>query len=140
GTRKNIMDIAVIGMSGAFPKAKNLEAFWQNIVEQKDCISEIPAPRWSMEGFYDPKPGRRGNPIASGWACWKTSINSIRCFLIFRLLKRSTWTLSTVFCCKKAGVALKMQGTTRKPFPGDSAVYLSAAQRMAIAAGSTRMN
>ncbi|ASA21623.1 type I polyketide synthase [Paenibacillus donghaensis] len=32
-------EIAVIGMSGRFPQAENLEAFWRNLTEGKDCIS-----------------------------------------------------------------------------------------------------
>ncbi|WP_428610691.1 SDR family NAD(P)-dependent oxidoreductase, partial [Sedimenticola sp.] len=34
--------IAIIGMSGRYPQANNLEEFWQNLEEGKDCISEIP--------------------------------------------------------------------------------------------------
>uniref|UniRef100_UPI00374247C8 beta-ketoacyl synthase N-terminal-like domain-containing protein n=1 Tax=Fulvivirga marina TaxID=2494733 RepID=UPI00374247C8 len=44
--------IAVIGMAGQFPEAKNIEAFWQNIAEGKNCISEISQKRWSMDGFF----------------------------------------------------------------------------------------
>ena len=45
--------IAVIGISGQFPKSKNLEAFWDNIAQGIDCISEIPATRWSIDEHYD---------------------------------------------------------------------------------------
>ncbi|KZN30456.1 hypothetical protein N480_05745 [Pseudoalteromonas luteoviolacea S2607] len=31
--------IAIIGMSGQFPQADNLEAFWQNLVNEKDCVT-----------------------------------------------------------------------------------------------------
>ncbi|MEH2082692.1 MAG: SDR family NAD(P)-dependent oxidoreductase [Nostoc sp.] len=33
------LDIAIIGMSGRFPKAKNLDAFWQNLQEGLESIS-----------------------------------------------------------------------------------------------------
>ena len=46
--------IAIIGMSGRFPKAKTLEAFWDNLAQGRDCISEVPASRWSIEQYYDP--------------------------------------------------------------------------------------
>ncbi len=46
--------IAIIGMSGQFPKSKNLAEFWNNIARSKDCISEIPQTRWSIDKFYDP--------------------------------------------------------------------------------------
>ncbi|ARE86646.1 SDR family NAD(P)-dependent oxidoreductase [Clostridium formicaceticum] len=48
--------IAIIGISGRYPQAKNLEEFWKNLCEGKDCISEIPKERWSIEGFYHPNP------------------------------------------------------------------------------------
>ncbi|WP_432103581.1 SDR family NAD(P)-dependent oxidoreductase [Streptomyces sp. bgisy091] len=53
-------DIAVIGVSGRYPMAENLDEFWRNLTEGRDCVSEIPADRWPLEGFYDPEggPGR----------------------------------------------------------------------------------
>nr|WP_294549481.1 SDR family NAD(P)-dependent oxidoreductase [uncultured Rhodopila sp.] len=39
-------DIAVIGVSGRYPKAANLDAFWHNLRTGVDCISEIPPDRW----------------------------------------------------------------------------------------------
>ncbi len=49
-------NIAVIGMSGQFPKSKTLAEFWDNLAHGRDCISEIPATRWSMAQYYDPDP------------------------------------------------------------------------------------
>ncbi|HTH47497.1 MAG TPA: SDR family NAD(P)-dependent oxidoreductase, partial [Candidatus Limnocylindria bacterium] len=46
--------IAIIGMSGAFPMAADLAAFWENLKAGRDCITEIPAERWSLDGFYEP--------------------------------------------------------------------------------------
>ncbi|MFD2408148.1 SDR family NAD(P)-dependent oxidoreductase [Azorhizophilus paspali] len=45
-------DIAIIGMAGRYPKAENLEAFWRNLRQGKDCISEIPAERWDWREYY----------------------------------------------------------------------------------------
>ena len=42
---KERMDIAVIGMSGRFPKSKNLDEFWNNIIESVNCISDVPKDR-----------------------------------------------------------------------------------------------
>ncbi|MCP3746818.1 beta-ketoacyl synthase N-terminal-like domain-containing protein [Paenibacillus sp. A3M_27_13] len=44
--------IAIIGMSGRFPMADNLEQFWDNLVSGKDCISEIPKDRWDWREIY----------------------------------------------------------------------------------------
>lgn len=35
-------DVAIIGIYGRFPMADNLDEFWNNLVDGKDCISEIP--------------------------------------------------------------------------------------------------
>nr|WP_153508291.1 FkbM family methyltransferase [Dickeya oryzae] len=45
--------IAIIGMSGQFPKAKNVQQFWENLSKGEDCISEIPADRWAIDDFFD---------------------------------------------------------------------------------------
>ncbi|AOY76260.1 SDR family NAD(P)-dependent oxidoreductase [Clostridium formicaceticum] len=50
-------DIAIIGMSGRFPEARDLQEFWINLENGKDCISEIPKSRWDwrqFEGLYSP--------------------------------------------------------------------------------------
>ncbi|MCW2306576.1 SDR family NAD(P)-dependent oxidoreductase [Rhodobium gokarnense] len=52
--------IAIIGASGAFPKAGDLEQFWENIRSGRDCISEVPASRWKIADFYDPDPQAPG--------------------------------------------------------------------------------
>ena len=43
--------IAIIGMSGQFPQAKDLNAFWSNLVEGRDCITEIPSDRWDWKAI-----------------------------------------------------------------------------------------
>ena len=52
--------IAIIGMSGQFPKAKTVTEFWDNLALGRDCISEIPASRWSINDHYDPNPQLSG--------------------------------------------------------------------------------
>jgi acyl transferase domain-containing protein len=48
--------IAVIGMGGIFPQAKNLREFWSNIVGGVDCITDVPETHWRIEDYYDPDP------------------------------------------------------------------------------------
>ncbi len=38
--------IAVVGMSGLFPGAPDLKTYWQNIINKKETISEVPDDRW----------------------------------------------------------------------------------------------
>lgn len=47
-------DIAIIGMSGQFPKSDNVSEFWDHLVEGDNCVSEIT--RWDMSDIYDPTP------------------------------------------------------------------------------------
>lgn len=56
--------IAIIGMSCRFPGgAHNLETYWQLMCEGRDATVEVPADRWNIDVFYDPKPGKRGKVI-----------------------------------------------------------------------------
>ncbi|MCP5002869.1 MAG: SDR family NAD(P)-dependent oxidoreductase, partial [Planctomycetes bacterium] len=49
---QEIEPIAIVGMSGCFPEAENLDQFWQNLVEERDCISLIPKERWDWKALY----------------------------------------------------------------------------------------
>ncbi len=49
---KSYEPIAIIGVSGRFPQADNIETFWDNLIHQRSCIKEIPEERWSLNGFY----------------------------------------------------------------------------------------
>ena len=45
--------IAVIGMSGRFPGAPDVNAFWDNLIGNRDCIAEVPENRWHLDGFFN---------------------------------------------------------------------------------------
>ncbi|UUA73397.1 SDR family NAD(P)-dependent oxidoreductase [Cellvibrio sp. QJXJ] len=53
-------DIAIIGLSGRYPQADNMNAYWQNFVAGKDCITDIPRERWNSESFFDERKGVAG--------------------------------------------------------------------------------
>ncbi|MCP4688228.1 MAG: SDR family NAD(P)-dependent oxidoreductase, partial [Desulfobacterales bacterium] len=44
--------VAIVGISGAFPGAKNIEEFWSNLLEGKRCVTEIPGDRWDWRAYY----------------------------------------------------------------------------------------
>ena len=48
--------VAVIGMASIFPKASNLQEYWDNILNKINCVTDVPANRWSVEDYYDPDP------------------------------------------------------------------------------------
>ncbi len=54
-------DIAIIGVAGRYPQARNLAEYWNNLKEGKDCITEIPKERWNHNLYFDAdkhKPGK----------------------------------------------------------------------------------
>ncbi|MDK2598876.1 type I polyketide synthase [Bacillus stercoris] len=44
--------IAIVGMSGVFPKAKDVEEYWENLSSGTDCITEVPKDRWDWQEYY----------------------------------------------------------------------------------------
>ncbi|MBD2730155.1 acyltransferase domain-containing protein [Nostoc sp. FACHB-892] len=48
--------IAIIGMASLFPKARNLQEYWDNIIKKIDCITDVPLSRWNIDDYYDPDP------------------------------------------------------------------------------------
>lgn len=53
-------DIAIIGMSGRYPGAKDLKIFWQNLCQARDSIAEIPEERFDYRPLFHPEKGRPG--------------------------------------------------------------------------------
>jgi polyketide synthase PksN len=47
GTRpRRTQDVAIVGMAGRYPKAKNSRELWENLARGRDCVEEIPADRY----------------------------------------------------------------------------------------------
>ncbi|MGB7445286.1 MAG: beta-ketoacyl synthase N-terminal-like domain-containing protein, partial [Coleofasciculaceae cyanobacterium] len=51
--------IAIIGMASLFPKAENLQQYWENIINSVDCITDLPSSHWDADDYYDPDPFAR---------------------------------------------------------------------------------
>ncbi|MFB7160423.1 beta-ketoacyl synthase N-terminal-like domain-containing protein [Lysinibacillus sp. NPDC056232] len=57
--------IAIIGMGCKFPgNGNNPDQFWENILEEKDSITEIPKDRWNINRYYDSNSKKRGKTRA----------------------------------------------------------------------------
>ncbi|GLZ35964.1 polyketide synthase [Lentzea sp. NBRC 105346] len=54
------LDIAIIGMAGVFPGATDTAAFWANVLDGVDAVTEVPAHRWDPALHH---PGR----VPSKW-------------------------------------------------------------------------
>ena len=59
-------DIAIIGLNGKYPMAKNLSEFWTNLKEGKDCITEIPQDRFEYAKYYSSNKAEK-NKIYCKW-------------------------------------------------------------------------
>lgn len=53
-------EIAIIGLSGRYPKASSVDRFWENLKLGVDGIEEIPAARWDYRKYYSPKVKKPG--------------------------------------------------------------------------------
>ncbi len=49
--------IAVIGVSGRYPGAPDVRAFWRNLAAGVVSVTEVPRERWDWRPTYDPRPG-----------------------------------------------------------------------------------
>ncbi|MEU9678026.1 SDR family NAD(P)-dependent oxidoreductase [Streptomyces parvus] len=52
--------IAVVGMSGRYPRSEGLDEYWDNLAAGRDCVREIPKSRWDVDAYFDPRPGQKG--------------------------------------------------------------------------------
>lgn len=59
-------DIAIIGLSGRYPDANDLDTFWNNIKSGKDSIKEIPIERWDYRPYFD-SDKNKSNKIYGKW-------------------------------------------------------------------------
>ena len=59
-------DVAIVGLSGRYPRSANVAAFWENLKAGRDCITEIPRQRWDIDRYFDEEKGKRGK-MYSRW-------------------------------------------------------------------------
>ena len=58
--------IAIIGMAGMFPMAGNLDSYWRNVVEGRDCITDVPKNRWPVGDYLSNDDRRDHLYVAKG--------------------------------------------------------------------------
>jgi len=70
-TSSNGTQLAIIGIGCLFPQAEDHNAYWANIMEGVDAITEVPSTHWPVEEYYDQDQkspdrtyGRRGGFIS----------------------------------------------------------------------------
>ncbi|HEY0139905.1 MAG TPA: SDR family NAD(P)-dependent oxidoreductase [Thermoanaerobaculia bacterium] len=65
--------IAIIGMSGRFPGAEDLDAFWENLKAGKESVREIPPERWDWRAMA----GEAREDGSTGGAQWGAFIEGV---------------------------------------------------------------
>ncbi|MBH8599705.1 type I polyketide synthase [Thermoactinomyces sp. CICC 10523] len=68
--------IAVIGMSGRYPGADNLETYWANLAQGRNSIREIPKSRWDVHSYFEPYPPKDGKIYCK----WLGLLDDVDCF------------------------------------------------------------
>jgi len=59
-------DVAIVGMACHYPGATNLRQYWNNILNRREMIQEIPSSHWDWRLYYDPDPTAR-DCMVSKW-------------------------------------------------------------------------
>ncbi|MGW3045379.1 SDR family NAD(P)-dependent oxidoreductase [Kitasatospora sp. NPDC001159] len=66
--------IAVVGISGRYPMARDLDEFWANLRTGRDCITEVPADRWDHRAIHTDTKGLPGRSYGR-WGGFVDGIN-----------------------------------------------------------------
>ncbi|MEN5090691.1 SDR family NAD(P)-dependent oxidoreductase [Pseudomonas protegens] len=80
------MEFAIVGLSGQYPLAADLQQFWDNLQQGRDCITPIPAQRWNHQRFY----AEQKNLPGTTYGQWGGFIDDVDCFdtLFFNISAR----------------------------------------------------
>ncbi|PEP89772.1 polyketide synthase, partial [Bacillus wiedmannii] len=78
--------IAIIGMSGRFPQARDIDEFWKILLEGQEVVTEIPADRFDWREMYGNKVDKYGRSNSK----WLGAIPGVREFdpLFFEISPR----------------------------------------------------
>ncbi|WP_328436773.1 SDR family NAD(P)-dependent oxidoreductase [Streptomyces sp. NBC_00444] len=52
--------MAIVGVAGRYPGARDLDEFWEVLCTGRDCLSDVPAERWNAQDWYASEPGTPG--------------------------------------------------------------------------------
>lgn len=58
--------VAIVGISGRFPGAANVNELWKHLENEKDLITEVPKNRWDWEKYYG-NPQKKQNTTLCKW-------------------------------------------------------------------------
>ena len=78
-------DVAITGLAGRFPQAADVQAFWSNLCDGRDCITEVPPSRWDWQALESVR-SASGRPLSR----WGGFIDDVDAFdaAFFRISPR----------------------------------------------------
>ncbi|MEM6602346.1 MAG: beta-ketoacyl synthase N-terminal-like domain-containing protein, partial [Verrucomicrobiota bacterium] len=123
------IDIAIVGMSGAYGSAANLDVWWEALRWGRSLIGEVPQDRWAVADHYSEEKGTRGKTYSK----WGSFLEGTDEFdpLFFRISGREAEHMDPqqrVFL-QHCWHALEDAGMTTKDLDGKRCgVYVGAAQ------------
>ncbi len=53
---REMVPIAVVGVSALFPGSADARGFWADILAGRDLVTDVPSTHWLVEDYYDPEP------------------------------------------------------------------------------------
>ncbi|BBM85631.1 beta-ketoacyl synthase N-terminal-like domain-containing protein [Candidatus Uabimicrobium amorphum] len=117
-------DIAIIGMSGKFPMAKNIQQFWDNIITQCDVIREVPKSRWDIDQWFSPQ--KLPNKMYCKWGGFIDDVDKFDPLFFGISPKEAVWMdpqlrilLETIYASiEDAGYAKKIRGSNTGVYVG----------------------
>ncbi|MBR3772065.1 MAG: SDR family NAD(P)-dependent oxidoreductase [Clostridium sp.] len=68
--------VAIVGMAGLMPEADDIYEFWSNLVDEKDCIKEIPKERWDWREYITNDRHDKRKTVSK----WGGFVRNVDCF------------------------------------------------------------
>ncbi|WP_166923294.1 SDR family NAD(P)-dependent oxidoreductase [Flavobacterium poyangense] len=66
GKAEQRKQVAIVGMSGRFPGAENVDQLWEHLRNKEDLITEVPESRWDWRKYYG-DPQQKENTTLCKW-------------------------------------------------------------------------
>ncbi|MFJ8148772.1 SDR family NAD(P)-dependent oxidoreductase [Streptomyces sp. NPDC096048] len=67
-------DIAIVGLAGRYPRAADVDRFWEVLRDGQDCVTEIPHERWDHRDYFEPRRGTTGRSY-SKWGAFLDGVD-----------------------------------------------------------------
>ncbi|HKO55117.1 MAG TPA: SDR family NAD(P)-dependent oxidoreductase, partial [Thermoanaerobaculia bacterium] len=115
--------IAIVGLSGRYPEAPDVDAYWENLRGGRDCIIEVPRERWDWRKYYS-EDRTRGGRHYSKWGGFISGVDEFDP-LFFNIAPKEAKYIDPQerLFLQHAWMAVEDAGYTRAALPGEVGVY-----------------